>query len=122
GEPPSSYNIHVKPYNLTDNFCNKSLDYYKHINDKEAMNASVPEFLDVVHDLRIIPGCSYKIVVESNPHNGKKNASLYYTVPESKIVGNNVSTIYTVFIQKTVLNRKVTMYDQGCVGIVINLK
>ena len=52
---------------------------------QEAMNVSVPEFLDVLHDLRVIPGCSYKIVVESNPHNGRKNATLYYNVPGKKI-------------------------------------
>jgi hypothetical protein len=50
---------------------------------QDAANASIPnyEYMDVRDFFKVIPGCSYKIVVESNPHDGKKNASLMYIVP-----------------------------------------
>jgi hypothetical protein len=48
---------------------------------QNATNVSIPEYVDVVNDFRVIPGCTYKIVVESNPHDGKKNTSLKYAVP-----------------------------------------
>jgi hypothetical protein len=50
---------------------------------QNATNTSIPnyEYMDVRDVFKVIPGCTYKIVVESNPHDGKKNASLMYTVP-----------------------------------------
>ncbi|XP_021924805.1 platelet-derived growth factor receptor beta-like [Zootermopsis nevadensis] len=80
GTLPSSYNLHVEPNNTSAN-C-KTLSYYKHIDNKDAENVSIPDYVDVVNDFWVIPGCTYKIVVESNPHDGKKNTSLKYTVPE----------------------------------------
>ncbi|KAJ4432057.1 hypothetical protein ANN_20671 [Periplaneta americana] len=81
GRRPTGYNLHVAPTNTNIENCNM-LSYYKHINDKNATNTSIPDYIDVVNDFWVSPGCTYKIVVESNPHDGKTNTSLKYTVPE----------------------------------------
>jgi hypothetical protein len=48
---------------------------------QDATNFSVPEYVDVMSEMKITPGCTYEIVVESNPNDGKRKASLNYTVP-----------------------------------------
>ena len=48
---------------------------------QNATNASIPEYVDVVTEFKIVPGCTYEIVVEANPNDGKRKASLNYTVP-----------------------------------------
>jgi hypothetical protein len=53
---------------------------------QDATNFSVPEYVDVVSELKITPGCTYEIVVEASPSDGKRNASLNYTVPGRSIL------------------------------------
>ena len=53
---------------------------------QDATNFSVPEYVDVVSEMKIIPGCTYEIVVETSPTDGKRNASLNYTVPGRSIL------------------------------------
>jgi hypothetical protein len=50
---------------------------------QNATNISIPnyEYVDVRDFFKVTPGCTYKIVVEANPHDGNRNASLVYTVP-----------------------------------------
>jgi hypothetical protein len=60
---------------------------------QDATNFSVPEYVDVMSEMKITPGCTYEIVVESNPNDGKRKASLNYTVPGrsiSEVVGDAV--------------------------------
>ena len=54
---------------------------------QDATNVSVPEYVDVMSELQIIPGCTYEIIVEANPNDGKRKASLKYTVPGRSILG-----------------------------------
>jgi len=53
---------------------------------QDATNFSVPEYVDVMSDMKITPGCTYEIVVEANPNDGKRKASLNYTVPGRSIL------------------------------------
>lgn len=46
-----------------------------------ATSISVPEYSHVMSEMKITPGCTYEIVVEANPNDGKRKASLNYTVP-----------------------------------------
>lgn len=80
GIPPMDYNLHVKPDEETVE-C-KAHPYYKHINDKDATSTFVPEYAGVMSEMKISPGCTYEIVVEANPNDGKRKASLNYTVPD----------------------------------------
>lgn len=53
---------------------------------QDATNFSVPEYVDITSDMKIIPGCTYEIIVEANPNDGKRKASLNYTVPGRSIL------------------------------------
>jgi hypothetical protein len=56
---------------------------------QDATNASIPEYVDVMSEIKITPGCTYEIVVEANPNDGKRKASLNYTVPGKVNIRNN---------------------------------
>jgi len=53
---------------------------------QDATSISVPEYADVMSEIKITPGCTYEIVVEANPNDGKRKASLNYTVPGRSIL------------------------------------
>ena len=53
---------------------------------QDATNVTVPEYVDVVSNMMVIPGCTYEIVVEANPYDGKRKASLNYTVPGRSVL------------------------------------
>jgi hypothetical protein len=53
---------------------------------QNATNVTVPEYVDVMIELKIIPGCTYEVSVEANPNDGKTKASLNYTVPGRSIL------------------------------------
>jgi hypothetical protein len=57
-------------------------------------NASVPDYVDVMSALKIIPGCTYEVTVEANPIDGKKKTSLNYTVP-----GRSISVVVTYAVK-----------------------
>jgi serine/threonine protein kinase len=80
GIPPVDYNLHVKPDEEAGD-C-KTHPYYKHIDDRDATSVSVPEYVEGMSEMKITPGCTYEIVVEANPIDGKRKASLNYTVPD----------------------------------------
>jgi hypothetical protein len=75
---------------------------------QDAKNVSIPDYVDVVNDLHVIPGCTYKIVVESNPHNGKTNTSLKYTVPGK--VNNIISRIQEL---KALTSQELKSYEKA---------
>jgi len=52
---------------------------------QDATSISVPEYVDEKSEMKITHGCTYEIIVEANPHDGKRKASLNYTVPGRSI-------------------------------------
>ena len=71
---------------------------------QDATNFSVPEYVDVMSEMKITPGCTYEIVVESNPNDGKRKASLNYTVPGRSIlevVGDAVNPLAYTDVPET---------------------
>jgi len=53
---------------------------------QDATSVSVPEYVEGMSEMKITPGCTYEIVVEANPIDGKRKASLNYTVPGRSIL------------------------------------
>jgi hypothetical protein len=54
---------------------------------QNATNFSAPEYVDVTGETKITPGCTYEIIVESSPIDGKTKASVNYTVPGRSVLG-----------------------------------
>jgi hypothetical protein len=94
-----------------------AVTYYKQcaVLLQDATNASIPnyEYMAVRDFFKVIPGCSYKFVVESNPHDGKKNATLMYTVPgkvNSSVASVRERTIPTERQVRSILEYTLTSF------------
>ncbi|KAG8325110.1 hypothetical protein J6590_075860 [Homalodisca vitripennis] len=82
GRKPESYNIHVTP-ELSKPGCHME-PFYAFVPNKDTTELKVPSLgAAIPHEsLHVWPGCSYRVTIESNPHDGRSSASVVYTVPD----------------------------------------